>query len=225
MKKLRIVVCLGLCLGIGLLWCPPAGAAGRIKFYLGGEGVYSFTSLTSGGYNAAGDFNNTGTDNNNVFRGGAHLGLEFSGFLRMDFGFHHRGQLHYTTDSFVDVFDHYYYETDFDAYLLMFSLYVSPFPDYAFSPYLGAGIGGAMTKMATDDTVVGGDVDKTNLAWQLEAGLQVNLADNFVVHIGYRYLNMGSANLRLFDEWAFDSGNFTGDVKAHEVVMGMRLEF
>jgi len=225
MKHLKAAVCLGLCLGIGLLWCPPAGAAGSVRFYLGGEGVYSFSTLTSGGFNTAGPFTNIGSDANNAFGGGAHLGLQFSGVVRLDFGYHYRGGLHYTTDSYVDVIEHYYYETDFDANILMGSIYVSPFPDYAFSPYVGAGVGAAMIKMATDDMVVSGEVSQTKLAWQLEAGLQVNLSDNFVVHIGYRYLNMGTANLRLFDEWNWDSGNFTGAVKAHEVAGGLRILF
>ena len=224
MNKLKAGICLGLCLGVGVLGFSPAWAAGNIKFYLGAEGVYSFSSLTSGGYNTEGGFNNTGTDADNVFRGGAHLGLEFAGVISLDFGFHYRGGLAYTTDSFVDSFDHYYYETDFDAYGFMFSVFVSPFPDYIISPYIGAGIGAAMAKMTTDDTVVEGSIDQTNLAWQLEAGLELQFTNNFSLNVGYRYLNMGSYDAPLSCA-GLDAGNFTGDVKAHEIVAGFRIKF
>jgi len=224
MNKMKWAVCLGLCLGVGVLGFSPAWAGGKIKFYLGAEGVYSFSSLTAGGFNSQGLFNNKGTDSDNVFRGGAHLGLEVGGVFSLDFGFHHRGGLAYTTDSYVDTFEHYYYETDFDAYALMFSVFVSPFPDYAISPYIGAGIGAAMTKMATDDTVVDGSIDQTNLAWQLEAGLELQPTDNFGLKVGYRYLNMGTDDAPL-EAGGWDAGNFTGAVKAHEIVAGFRIKF
>lgn len=224
MNKLKAAVCLGLCLGVGVLGVSPSWAAGKIKFYLGAEGVYSISSLTSGGFNAEGGFNNTGSDTDNVLRGGAHLGLEVAGFLSLDFGFHHRGGLAYTTDSFVDFWDHFYYETEFDAYGFMFSAYVSPFPDYVITPYIGAGIGVAMTKMATDDTVVKGSIEEKNLSWQLEAGLELQPANFFGLKIGYRYLNLGDDDAPLSSGWGLNSGNFTGAVKAHEIVAGFRIK-
>lgn len=224
MNKLKAGICLALCLGVGMLGFSPAQAAGKIKFYLGAEGVYSFSSLTAGGFNTQGIFKNTGSDADNVFRGGAHLGLEIAGVLSLDFGFHHRAGLAYTTDSYVDVFEHYYYETEFDAYGLMFSVFVSPFPDYAISPYIGTGIGAAMTAMTTDDGVVEGSIEQTNLAWQLEAGLELQPTNNFGLKVGYRYLNLGADDAPL-EASGGDSGNFTGAVKAHEIVAGIRIKF
>jgi len=224
MNKLKAALCLGLCLGVGVLGVSPARAAGKIKFYLGAEGVYSFSSLTSGGYNNEGGFDNTGSDTDKVFRGGAHLGLEVAGVLSLDFGFHHRGGLAYTTDSFVNSWDHFYYETEFDAYAFMFSVFISPFPNYSISPYIGGGVGAAVAKMATDDTVVRGSIEEKNLSWQLEAGLEIQPANFFGLKIGYRYLNLGSTDAPLSSGGGLDSGNFTGAVKAHEVVAGFRIK-
>ncbi|MBN2198960.1 MAG: porin family protein [Candidatus Aminicenantes bacterium] len=224
MNKLKTAVCLGLCLGVGMLGLSPARAAGNVKFYIAAEGVYSFSTLTAGGYNTQGGFNNKDSAADNVFRGGAHLGLEVGGVFSLDFGFHYRGGLAYTTDSYVDMFEHYYYETEFDAYGLMFSVFVSPFPDYALSPYIGAGIGAAMTKMTTDDTVVEGSIEQTNMAWQLEAGLELQPTNHFGLKVGYRYLNMGTDDAPL-RAGISDSGNFTGAVKAHEITAGLRIKF
>ena len=221
MKKLAVVGFLGLFLGIVLLWCPPAGAAGNVKFYLGGEGVYSFTNFKAGGTNTSGGFDNTGTDLNKIIRPGAHLGLELSGMVNIDFGFHYRAKLHFTTPSYDPTFN---YETDVDAYSLMFSIYITPMPSYVISPYLGGGVGGSKFKMTTDDTVVNGTVDNISFAWQAEAGLQLAPTPNFALRIGYRYLNLGKSELDLL-EMGFPAGNFTGDLTAHEIILGLRIAF
>jgi opacity protein-like surface antigen len=223
MKKRAMVGFLGLLLGIGLSWCPSAGAADNVKFYLGAEGVYSFTNFKAGGYNLSGDFDNTGTDLNKIIRPGAHLGLEFSDMVNFDFGFHYRGGLHFTTDSYIwgPV---YYYQTDVDAYSLMFSIFLTPMPSYVVSPYLGVGIGGTKFTMKTDDTVVNGSVDNISFTWQVEGGLQLAAAAHFALRVGYRYLNLGKSELNL-REGSLAAGNFTGDLTAHEIIFGLRLIF
>jgi len=223
MKKLAVVGFLGLFLGIGLLWCPPAGAADNVKFYLGAEGVYSFTNFKAGGTNDSGGFDNTGTDVNKIIRPGAHLGLEFSGMLNIDLGFHYRGGLHFTTDSYIWG-PIYFYETDVDAYSLMFSIFITPMPSSVLSPYFGGGVGGTKFTMKTDDTVVNGTVDNISFAWQAEAGLRFALTGNFALRIGYRYLNLGKSELNLRD-MGLPAGNFTGDLMAHEIILGLRIAF
>jgi opacity protein-like surface antigen len=222
MKKLA-VGCLALGLGIGLLWCAPAVAAYNVKFYLGAEGVFSFTNFKAGGHNFSGSFYNTGTDLNKIIRPGAHLGLEFSGMVNFDLGFYYRGKLHFTTESYVGI-PTYYYETDVDASSLLFSVFITPVPRSVMCPYFGGGIGGTMFSMETDDTVVSGSVDNTSFAWQIEAGLRFQPSDHFALRIGYRYLNLGKSDLDLFGLGAY-AGNFTGDLTAHEIVLGLRIIF
>ncbi len=221
MKKLATVGFLGLCLGIGLVWCPPAGAADNVRFYLGAEGVFSFTQLWAGGYNGSGGFENTGSDLNKVLRPGAHLGLAFSDVVNFDLGFHHRGGFHFTTPSFIwgPV---YHYDTDVNAYSLMFSVFIAPLPSYVISPYLGFGAGGTKITMSTDDTVVNGTVDKINFTWQIEAGFHFAPTANFALRIGYRYLRLGKSELDLFD-LGVPAGNFTGTIAGHEIILGFRV--
>jgi len=223
MKKLTIAGCLGLFLGIVLLCCPSARAAGNLKFYFGGEGAYSFTTLKSGGQNLSGGFDNIGSDTSNKFGAGGHFGLEFSGLVSLDLGFHYRAKQHFTTPSFVDI-PPYFYETDVDAYSLMFSVTLNVIQDSPMTPYFGVGIGGTKIAMKTDDTVVNGSVDSISFSWQGEAGLQFTPTGNFALRIGYRYLNLGKAELTLYD-LGLQAGNFTGTLTAHEILGGLRISF
>jgi len=221
MRKSAVLGILGLSLAIGLLCCQPARAAGNVRFYLGGEGVYSLMNFQSGGHNSAGGFDNTDSDLLKTFRPGAHLGLEIQSILNIDFGFHHRAGLKFTTDSFPG----FWYQTDVDAYSLMFSLFLTPFPSYVISPYIGGGAGGTRFSMKTDDTEVYGDVENTGFTWQAEAGLRFEPMANFSLRIGYRYLHLGKSELDLTDSMGWPAGNFIGDMAAHEIVAGVRVTF
>lgn len=89
-------------------------------------------------------------------------------------------------------------------------------------PYLGAGIGLAYHHMGdvTSDVVPGaqsGD-DKLSFAWALMAGFGYQLTDRAILDVGYRYIDLGSAQ----------SSNAGGtrlevdDMRAHEIKIGLR---
>jgi len=68
---------------------------------------------------------------------------------------------------------------------------------YGVTPFVGAGVGGAIhnftgiTDIGQGDGVSAGRVT-TNLAWALMAGLSFNVTPNLKLEMGYRYLNMGT---------------------------------
>ena len=200
----------------------PTFAADKVKFYLEGEVGWSFVNLDSGGFNTAGSHLNTGDDWDIMVVPGVHVGAELFRFLRADLGFSYRGSLDFTTNSYQPPTPTFFYETDIEAYTLMFSLYLEPFHYKKWTPYVGAGVGSTWMKIKTDDMVVQGSGHDTSFSWQAEAGIQYELTKHFSLRLGYRYIDMGSFDIALGD--GFD-GNFTGDLTAHEVLFGVRYTF
>lgn len=114
------------------------------------------------------------------------------------------------------------------------------------TPYLGAGIGfahhrlsgisdlGTRTAFGTGGAILFtgptegyfGNGSETNLAWALMAGLSYDVAPNYKVDIGYRYLNMGDVT----SGRAVCGGNLATcdltvkakDLESHEIRFGMR---
>ncbi|MBM3608486.1 MAG: porin family protein [Alphaproteobacteria bacterium] len=72
---------------------------------------------------------------------------------------------------------------------------------YHITPYVGAGVGMAHNKVGTIQDIginmgglgVGPGVSKWNFAWALMAGAAVQIAPNWKLDFGYRYLDKGSA--------------------------------
>jgi opacity protein-like surface antigen len=65
-----------------------------------------------------------------------------------------------------------------------------------FTPYVGAGIGGAQVSTRNYETrppqpTVAPQVARWNLAWAAMAGVSVNLTYNILLDIGYRHIDMG----------------------------------
>jgi opacity protein-like surface antigen len=68
---------------------------------------------------------------------------------------------------------------------------------YGITPYVGAGVGGAINRFSglTDLGLGSGyspDRNVDTLAWAVMAGLSLNVTPNLKLEIGYRYLDMGS---------------------------------
>jgi opacity protein-like surface antigen len=111
---------------------------------------------------------------------------------------------------------------DITTYTTMFNGYYDLGNMNGMVPYVGAGIGFAYHHMGnvTSDVVPGalpGD-DKVSFAWALMAGFGYQLTDRAILDVGYRYIDMGSAQ----------SSNFGGtrlevdDMRAHEIKIGLR---
>ena len=95
-----------------------------------------------------------------------------------------------------------------------------------FTPYVGAGIGLAKTKIA--NMVYGGGFVKstekhTGIAWQIGAGIAYALNDNVSVDVGYRYIDYGKFDVSSI----FDNGSFRAsyETTANELYAGLRYSF
>lgn len=99
-----------------------------------------------------------------------------------------------------------------------------------FTPYVGAGIGLAKTKIARHGEYDGpfmrggeGTVKHTGIAWQIGAGIAYALNDNVSVDVGYRYIDYG----KFKDSLIFDHGSFrtSYETTANELYAGLRYSF
>lgn len=111
---------------------------------------------------------------------------------------------------------------DITTYTTMFNGYYDLGNMNGLVPYLGAGIGLAYHHMGdvTSDVVPGvlpGD-DKVSFAWALMAGFGYQLTDRAILDVGYRYIDLGSAQ----SASAGGSRLEVNDMRAHEVKIGLR---
>ena len=92
-----------------------------------------------------------------------------------------------------------------------------------FTPYVGVGLGVARLKAKEinqgKSTYISGKKDATNFAWQIGAGVNYALTDNWSVDLGYRYLDEGHVKY----EDAQGSNKF--EAKSHEFLLGARYTF
>lgn len=90
----------------------------------------------------------------------------------------------------------------------------------ALTPYIGAGIGLAHSKSTLTNDVVKYSNSNTSFAWQLAAGLNYALTDNWVADLGYRYTNYGKVNLVNENGVKYK----VDDIRIHNVTLGLRYE-
>lgn len=113
------------------------------------------------------------------------------------------------------------------------SLMVNAFYDFntatSFTPYVGAGLGGAYLKTDYRASIVNGGpgtagVSKSNwnLAWNIGGGVAFHLNENAALDFGYRYVDLGNADTGNINMLDF-SGSPKVDYTAHEFSIGLRL--
>lgn len=113
------------------------------------------------------------------------------------------------------------------------SLMVNAFYDFntasSFTPYLGAGLGGAYLKTNYQTSMhngVSGSVSTSktnwNLAWNVGGGLAFHLNENAALDFGYRYVDLGDAETGNINLLNFN-GSSKVDYTAHEFSVGLRL--
>jgi opacity protein-like surface antigen len=108
------------------------------------------------------------------------------------------------------------------------------------TPYIGVGIGTAYNKIHSfrDDGIIfiGGnltngvayadDASKWNLAWAVHAGLTYKVTPSMSIDLGYRYIDLGSAETgptRAFDGSFVNGGPFIfNDIYSHDFKLGVR---
>ena len=99
---------------------------------------------------------------------------------------------------------------------------------YRVTPYVGAGVGGAMVRtsnytstVSPPFTTTGATNSQWNLAWAAMAGIAVAISPNMMIDAGYRYLSLGDAKSVSDPNGAMTLKNIT----AHEVRVGVRWNF
>ena len=120
----------------------------------------------------------------------------------------------------------------------MLNLYVDPlraagYDTGKFSPYLQGGIGWARNK--TDDLVFAMTEKQlgathNDLAWQIGAGLNYAITDQWKIDVSYRFIDMGEARgSKTFQRASGTLGEVPRearfDLQAHEVMLGLQYQF
>jgi len=123
--------------------------------------------------------------------------------------------------------------TSIQTYTLMLNVYKDFGAFNRFVPYIGAGIGVAYHDVG--ETYFTGNPALTNriegnrdlaFAWALMAGVGYQITDRAVLDIGYRYIDMGSAETGRVDSAGFVNPRVEiDDIAAHEVKVGLRYHF
>ncbi len=89
-----------------------------------------------------------------------------------------------------------------------------------FTPYVGGGVGFAVHQIDSTAPVGStGDRTDTTLAWQVGAGVGIDVTDNLTVDIGYRFKDLGLAQSAGVSPFYIDD-NFS-----HEFRIGLRYDF
>ncbi|GEM_PF-3169763 len=194
------------------------GKAG-IRFYAGLEGGYTFVSMQSGGFNTAGGFRNHGHDGCTILVPSGHVGLEWNRMVRLDLGYRKLSGLQFTTSGYSADFP---YRATAEAGLASLSLLLKLRPKNSVSPYVGAGLARASIEGTATDLVVDGSGAAKRLAWQAEAGIQIDPRGPFSVRLGYRRTAVGELAISLTEGGAA-AGSYTAALTADEVVFEARI--
>lgn len=91
--------------------------------------------------------------------------------------------------------------------------------------YVGGGIGVAVTDVSATDNVSEGDETNFRFAWQVGAGFGYEVTEYVTLSLGYRYFDLGEAELTLYGAGPDPFGKYTLDARAHEIVSGVRVNF
>jgi len=118
-------------------------------------------------------------------------------------------------------------DIDLNVQTLLLSLYLDIPTGTALTPFVGGGVGWAFLESDGDATLRGAgrqesqNNSETNLAWHLGGGVAYAISDRWTADLAYRYVDFGSM------EWGNTStlGLKTGEITAHEFILGLRYSF
>lgn len=90
-------------------------------------------------------------------------------------------------------------------------------------PYWGFGLGFCSSDMSEQATVWLGGKDATSFAWQLLTGVEIDLANNLAVDIGYRYF---TTELEFENDMEYEHGNNRNvDFTSSMITLGFKFFF
>lgn len=104
-----------------------------------------------------------------------------------------------------------------------------------FTPYIGGGIGFSNNKVDSTGLTLGGtgigNIDShtnTSFAWQIGAGTAVDITSSIALDVGYRYVDMGTAqtgDTATIVGTPLSGTTLKGNLHANEVQIGLRAAF
>ena len=106
------------------------------------------------------------------------------------------------------------------TYAGFLNLYYNIPTGIALTPYIGAGVGLAHNKATLTDDIVKYSKSDWSFAWQLAAGLNYAITDNWVADLGYRYTDYGKVNIVKENGIKYTTDN----IRMHNVTLGLRYE-
>lgn len=194
--------------------------------YLSFEYGQQKSKLKSGGFNTAGNFNASGSDEDKSNTLGAKIGLDLKDKWRFDIGYRKYKSQDFTTDSFLPPTPTFFYQSKVKANAIMVTAYYDLFSINKFKFYGGVGIGASDIKISTNDNVVRGSASKREFSWQTELGAEYPLTKKLKFNIGLRYVDLGKAKINLETVGsAAPAGDFTAEFSSREVFLGLRYNF
>jgi len=164
-----------------------------------------------------------------AFVGGG-VGYEFNNWLRFEGTFEYRSRARvYAFGSYppagLDTYEGY-----LKSWIFLANAFVDLGTWECFTPFIGAGVGGAYLNLAdfTDVNPNGGfgfgrNPSEWNLAWALYAGVAYNVSQNFKIDLTYRYLNYGSITDTVDCNGGCNPDSFKFDnLYSHDIMLGLR---
>jgi opacity protein-like surface antigen len=123
--------------------------------------------------------------------------------------------------------------TSVQSYTMMFNVYKDLGQYGRITPYVGAGIGAAYHQVSetyfTDNCCLLNRIEGNNdlsFAWSLMAGVGFQVSDRAIIDVGYRYLDLGSAESGRVDSAGFVNPEVKiDDLDSHEIKIGLRYSF
>lgn len=177
-----------------------------------------------------------------TFIGGG-VGYNFNNWLRFDVTGEYRAKAHITALAVSQPFvpgpvavDQ--YEGNLSSWVFLANAFVDLGTWNCFTPFVGAGIGGAYNMISnfTDVTPdvaafgatgssfgLGRGTSNWSLAWALYAGMSYAVSKNFNIDLTYRYLNYGSAKETVDCNGGSGCNEFTfKDLHSNDIMLGLR---
>jgi opacity protein-like surface antigen len=205
---------------MGLVLSSPASA----QLYLRGDAGWSWSQ-------DAGDDLNDDVGSSYVF--GAGIGYRFNRWLRSDVSGHYRGD--YGIDNSMTAGGRTgAFKGDVSSVAGMFNVYADLVTWGLFTPYVGGGVGVARNEVDDLEVRSGGQTGRLegdhnyDFAWQAGGGVGIQVLPKLLVDVGYRYVDLGKARTGTtgtLGNAAFSGPAAEGDLRAHEVGVGLRLSF
>ncbi len=196
------------------------------KVYLTAEIGQQKTTMKSGGFNTAGNFENTNNDKESGKEIEVKVGAAYMNNWRFDIGYRKYDRQEYTTDSFKLSAPTFLYTSKIETKAVMATVYYDFLKLEKLSFYGGAGVGKSTTKISTNDGVVQGSGKESNTAWQVELGADYRLTESLTFDTGFRYVDLGETKIKTqLIAVDFQTGDFTADLSSKEVFLGLRYTF